>query len=334
MSTSDPVILILGERCDPHIRKVCGHLDKMGARHSVVDPFETVLLPALAHPKSSADRYTAIWDRLKPIAAPKSNRGQYILRERVAAVRSLQLLHGQARLMNPPSATETARSKLFQLSIARQAGLDTPKTYVSNDAKAVRNFVASCDKGAVAKSLTWFFDSAGKFTFTNVITPGTLGSKAALACCPMIYQEYILKRYELRVTCVGRKIYAARILSQRNAITVVDWRRDQFNLDYEATTLPTGLERKITCVLKALGLHFGAFDFVVTPEGRCVFLEVNSSGNWLWLENQLPLPISRAVAEWLFAHGRAEKREVHNLASTLRSCGTQGRKRSITWTQS
>jgi glutathione synthase/RimK-type ligase-like ATP-grasp enzyme len=118
----------------------------------------------------------------------------------------------------------------------------------------------------------------------------------------MIYQEYIPKSFELRVTCVGRRIFAAKILSQDNARTVVDWRRDQFNLNYEATTLPEKVERKVIRVLKELGLHFGAFDFIVTPEGRCVFLEVNSSGNWLWLEDRLPLPISNAIADWLCAH--------------------------------
>lgn len=300
------MILILGEKYDPHIRKVSEHLDEMGAPYAVVDPFETVLLPELVHPKLRAKRYAAIWDRLKPIAAPKSNRGQYILRERLAAVRSLQLLHGRERLMNPPSATEAARSKLFQLSVAHKAGFHTPKTYVGNDVKAVRSFVASCAQGAVAKSLTWFFDSAGKFTFTNVIAVDALPSNAAIACCPMIYQEYIMKSFELRVTCVGARVFAAKMLSQNNPKTIVDWRRDQFNLDCEATTLPIGLERKMSRILKALGLHFGAFDFIVTPEGKCVFLEVNSSGNWLWLEKQLPLPISRAVADWLCAHGRKQ----------------------------
>jgi glutathione synthase/RimK-type ligase-like ATP-grasp enzyme len=303
MSISDLVILILGEQSDPHIRKVCGHLDRRGVRYEVLDPFGTVFLPDLVHPKYNTRYYTAIWDRLKPVAVPKSDRGQYILRERVAALRTLQLLQDQRRLMNPPLATEAARSKLYQLRIAREAGFDTPKTYVGNSAKAVRDFVTACNHGAVAKSLTWFFDSANRFSFTNVITPDALRSNAAIACCPMIFQEYIPKRFELRVTCVGDKIFAAKIFSQNNAKTVVDWRRDQFNLDYKVTTLTTELKRKVTRILKGLGLHFGAFDFIITPKGECVFLEVNSSGNWLWLENLLSLPISRAVAEWLFASG-------------------------------
>jgi D-alanine-D-alanine ligase-like ATP-grasp enzyme len=48
-----------------------------------------------------------------------------------------------------------------------------------------------------------------------------------------------------------------------------------------------------------LNLAFGALDFVVTPEGELVFLEVNPNGQWLWLDDQLNLGISDAVAGWL-----------------------------------
>lgn len=299
------MILILGEQGDLHIRAVCAHLDEARVRYFVVDPLEAVRLPDLIHPNSGAGEYSAIWDRQKPVAAPKSNQDQYVFRERIAAIRSLQLLHGQERLMNPPSGTEAARSKLFQLRIAHEAGFDTPKTYIGNDPKIVRNFIKTCKTGVVAKSLTWFFDADNRFSFTNIITSDTLSSDAAIAYSPLIYQEYIIKRFELRVTCVGKKVFAAKVFSQANPKTIVDWRRDQFNLCYEAVSLPAAFERKITGILQALGIHFGAFDFIVTPERRCVFLEVNSSGNWLWIEKQLPLPISVAIAEWLCAHHSA-----------------------------
>ena len=36
--------------------------------------------------------------------------------------------------------------------------------------------------------------------------------------------------------------------------------------------------------MEALGLRFGAIDFIRTPEGEHVFLEVNPSGEWGMLE--------------------------------------------------
>ena len=56
------------------------------------------------------------------------------------------------------------------------------------------------------------------------------------------------------------------------------------------------------------GLSFGAFDFVVTPEGRWVFLECNPAGQYGWLEGHTGLPITEAVAGTLAAAGGARGR--------------------------
>jgi hypothetical protein len=40
--------------------------------------------------------------------------------------------------------------------------------------------------------------------------------------------------------------------------------------------------------MRSLGILFGAFDFIVTPEGEHVFLEVNASGQFLWVEEANP----------------------------------------------
>ena len=46
-------------------------------------------------------------------------------------------------------------------------------------------------------------------------------------------------------------------------------------------------------------LVFGAFDFIITPEGQWIFLEVNPNGQWLWLEQNLGLDISKRIVEYL-----------------------------------
>ena len=52
--------------------------------------------------------------------------------------------------------------------------------------------------------------------------------------------------------------------------------------------------------------HDIALDFIVTPEGRHVFLEVNPSGEFLWLMQRPGLPIADALADVLV--GRAPRR--------------------------
>lgn len=272
-----PGILILGERRDPHIRKVCSFLRQRNAQHIVIDPFESVLVPGLrlghAAPATAPEYYSAIWDRMKPIGIEAMDeRTQYVIRERQAAIRSLQLLHeGKARLMNGLLATERARSKLFQLQVAANSGFRIPRTYAGNNQHEILEFIEGCTAGAVAKSATWFSGSRGRFSFTRLVTRKTLtASRAAVAYSPLIYQEYVRKAFELRVMCIGSDIFAAKILSQQNSEAVVDWRLRQFDLQYEQARLPSDVRRKILKVQSALLLNFGALDLIVTPEGEHV----------------------------------------------------------------
>jgi len=46
-------------------------------------------------------------------------------------------------------------------------------------------------------------------------------------------------------------------------------------------------------------LNYGAIDIILTPDGRHVFLELNPSGEFLWLERTPGLPISHAIADLL-----------------------------------
>jgi len=48
-----------------------------------------------------------------------------------------------------------------------------------------------------------------------------------------------------------------------------------------------------------MGLVYGALDFVVTPEGNSVFLELNQAGQWGWIEQALGLPITDAILDRL-----------------------------------
>jgi hypothetical protein len=42
---------------------------------------------------------------------------------------------------------------------------------------------------------------------------------------------------------------------------------------------------------------------IETPFGEYVFLEINPSGQWLWLDDLLNFGISSAVADWLAFSG-------------------------------
>ena len=48
-----------------------------------------------------------------------------------------------------------------------------------------------------------------------------------------------------------------------------------------------------------MGLNFGAFDFIVTPDNKYIFLECNPNGQWLWIELLTGQKISEKIANAL-----------------------------------
>ena len=115
-------------------------------------------------------------------------------------------------------------------------------------------------------------------------------------------QEYVEKEFELRVTVVGRKVFACKIDSQcmDEDKGKVDWRQGyDFGLKHEPFDLPASVEDFCRNYLHEMCLNFGCFDFIVTPQGEYVFLECNPNGQWLWIELLTGQKISVAIAECL-----------------------------------
>jgi hypothetical protein len=78
-------------------------------------------------------------------------------------------------------------------------------------------------------------------------------------------------------------------------------------LQIAVTVVPTGVRRRVSAFMRHFGLTFGAFDFIVTPEGAWRFLEVNSNGQWHWIEQETGVPIARSIAD-LLEKGRTDDR--------------------------
>ena len=114
-----------------------------------------------------------------------------------------------------------------------------------------------------------------------------------------------LKDHELRITVIGRHVFGAKVLSQQTESGRLDWRRSYHELRIEPCDIPEHLADRCREVLARLGLVFGCFDFVVTPESEFVFLEVNEGGQFLFVESYSGLPLLDAFAEFL-AQGRPD----------------------------
>ena len=48
-----------------------------------------------------------------------------------------------------------------------------------------------------------------------------------------------------------------------------------------------------------MNLNFGCFDFIKAKNDHYYFLECNPNGQWMWLEEDLGMPISESIANYL-----------------------------------
>lgn len=200
--------------------------------------------------------------------------------------------------MNWPPATYLAESKPYQLLAASRCGFSVPRTLVGNDAEQFRSGFSAA---AVLKSVDTVLVREGKdslFTYTTRCDAQKVTDEA-VGTAPLIMQEYLDGKIDCRVTVVGDKVFAVKILKNGRAIAG-DWRMTpKEELEYVDLMLPKEIEGSCRRLVKKLGLVFGGIDLLMAKR-RFVFLEINPTGEWGWLSSK-ERPIDREIARWLAA---------------------------------
>jgi glutathione synthase/RimK-type ligase-like ATP-grasp enzyme len=218
-----------------------------------------------------------------------------------------------ASWLNHYRADEAARNKIAQLRVAKSVGLEIPPTIITQNPKDAFRFYKSQKHKVICKSInpaSFIRIAEGELKpemiFTSLL-PDTLKEDnfSNVALTPTLFQGYIEKAYELRVTIVGNRIFSALIDSQKSDQTKIDWRRydDSNTPPYCPYLLPVEIEHKLLSMMRLLGLEFGAIDLIRSVNDKYVFLEINPGGQWGWVEDFTGQKITDAVAEWLIHRG-------------------------------
>ncbi len=250
------------------------------------------------------------------------------VRGEVAAFLEGGLANSDARWINDRRSERDASNKLRQLVAAKKIGFAIPETIVSNDADAIRDFVERNPGPVLFKPVSGYSPIGADFTdeaqarfsqwgqvainvepprndveivFAQLLDPEKMKRLDSRQLCPAIFQKYVAKAYDIRVTVVGREIWACRIHSQLSDDTKIDFRKMTLagNIDeikHEIFDLTAELEAKILNYMDFFGLEFGCLDFVERPDGEFVFLEINPAGQWMWIEQITGAPISERLA--------------------------------------
>lgn len=198
--------------------------------------------------------------------------------------------------VNPLDPLLRAENKLTQLSVARSLELSVPRTIVTNSPHEASDFAASLPHGAVVKAMSGNvlhrYSPHTPFLYTR---PLGLPDEEAPWTFPRMVQERVLARNEVRVTVIGRRVFAAALV---RGDAEDDWRRDASERAFKPITLPCELRERLLSLLDSLELSVAGID-LLEEGGRFHFLEANPSPGFLWLERTVGWSLSEKVADWL-----------------------------------
>lgn len=248
-----------------------------------------------------SDHITGVWHRKAwRISVPEELDQEYekIFRNEYASLRYnlfTQLEH--LPWINPyENERKIDGNKMLQLKIAHQNNLIIPATIFSNDEEKVKAFFEQhCSGKAIAKlhGVTRKTMNGEDLISTMIIEQDTLENLSDIIYCPMIFQPYIDKEYELRIMYVDGEFFTGKINNSENA----DWRVGHEGYFWIAYELPDEVKTNLVSMMKEMGLYTGAIDMIRGKDGKYYFLEVNPQGEWGMLEKELGFPIAERIAD-------------------------------------
>jgi len=207
--------------------------------------------------------------------------------------------------VNHPDRIRVAESKPLQLSLAYQLGFAIPRTVFTNDPEELGRFYEDCAGQVVYKSMTQgvLGKSRQQSVYTSRLKAEHIGQADLLRNSPGLFQQEVPKSCDLRITVIGERVFAVEIHSQGDPASVVDWRRGEVpQMEHLPHQLPAAIERLCLALNERLGLHYSAIDMVLTPGGDYIFLEINPTGQFGWVQGVTGLPLIESLADLLIGH--------------------------------
>lgn len=317
------MILILSDQYDVHADKVIEELEKMGTLYYRLN----LDVESLRKTKITYDFYSNNWRVNNGIYEMNSDEIRCVWLRRAFVELTLEETYEQdvsfriwknewnktllglyldlkhAKWMNDIRKTYQAENKYLQMKKARDIGFYFPTTLISNVKEELIEFAEKKAKVVLKLMAQEFYrteDQQYKGIYVNIVTVDDLCKFNSHSENPIVLQEYVNKKYEARYMYIGGEHFVCKIDSQKSSVANVDWRRyDIPNTPHTVITPPEEIRQKVEVLVRALGLEYAAIDFIIDPSDRWYFLEVNSMGQWLWIEDLTGLRISYSIAKWL-----------------------------------
>jgi ATP-GRASP peptide maturase of grasp-with-spasm system len=199
-------------------------------------------------------------------------------------------------------------NKLAVLRRAAEAGLEIPATLVTNDRARLQAFMR--EHGRIITKSLWngrtFMQGRDAWSLLTYELRQEDVDGAPERFFPSLVQALLEKDLEVRTFYLDGECWSMAIFSQLDRQTSIDFRHYNFRRPnrFVPYRLPAEVEEGARTLMRGLALDTGSLDFVRTPDGRHVFLEVNPVGQFQMVSVPCNYNLEKKMAERLIERAR------------------------------
>lgn len=173
-------------------------------------------------------------------------------------------------------------NKLITNKLAEKSGLKIPKSYLLKTRKELKKILEkhqTITKVIAGSGYFYYNKSDFGMMYTKMVDDL---KKYPKEFAPSYFQEYINKKYELRIFFLKDTFYSMAIFSQKDKQTKIDFRNyNKSNPNRNVPfNLPFDIEVKLKKLMSLMKLNTASIDMIVTDKLEFFFLEVNPIGQF------------------------------------------------------
>lgn len=202
---------------------------------------------------------------------------QYHEEELWYAMRELvNFLHHQGKVVMVTPFGDVPGGKLVQAHVASRYFHVPEMKFLHKHPEQLRSGVTS-----VVKSLSSERVENGSVMYTTSVRESDLNPLEG-----WLIQDLVNADKDVTIAHVRGSVFAFELSRHEFQQRTVDWRElaaENLTNEWPRHELEPDFEQRVVEFMQDMGLHYGRLDFLWGPEGYS-FLEVNSNGEWGWLD--------------------------------------------------
>ncbi|VXC60929.1 MULTISPECIES: grasp-with-spasm system ATP-grasp peptide maturase [Chryseobacterium] len=188
--------------------------------------------------------------------------------------------------------------KLHNLQIAEECGLQVPNTILCNNKLDLTKFYNENKKNIITKPIgdSAVFFHNGFHLYTSKVSLASISDKFALS----LFQENVIKEFELRIFYFNNTFYSSAVLSQLYQDTKIDLKNSAKTANRIIPfDLPSIIQKKLRYFLEKINVNSGSIDMIYSKNKEYYFLEVNPVGQFEQVSIPCNYNLFQKIAEYL-----------------------------------